>query len=562
MLSQLVISDFAIIRHLEIDFKNGLNILSGETGAGKSIIISAVNLILGGRASTDLIRSGAGEARVEAFFSNINNNILKRFMSDSNLPFDGDLLIKRTISREGRNKILINGSLTILQTLSSIGAMIISISGQHEHQLLLRPDNHLYLLDEFGDLTDERNDLSETFYVFESLKEKKQRLEKEIARDKEKQELSLFQIKEIEEADIKEGEDINLEEEKNRLRHAEQIKEIMNDSYVKLYDRENSIISEIYLCIKNIEQGSRLDSRLLPIKKILESVSAELEETSFQLRDLKDDVIADPLRLEAVDDRIHMINKLKRKYGLTIEEIFTTRKQLSESIRSLDEKESELTEVTLRLNEQIDDVIKRADKLSIKRKKAADKINKAVEDELNQLDMAGTGFEVRFYDKGHEESNDCSDPLNGVGPEGRDKIEFLISPNVGEELRPLARIASGGELSRIMLSLKTILAKKSSVETVIFDEVDSGIGGATAEIVGEKLRALSRYHQILCITHLPQIACKGDNHYLVKKYVKDDRTQTEIAELDKDDRIKEIARLLGGKIITDQAIAHARVMMG
>ncbi len=562
MLTHLIISDFAIIRHLEIDFQKGLNILSGETGAGKSIIISAVNLILGGRASNDLIRSGAGEAKVEALFSGINNAVLQKYLSDNDIPFDEDLIIKRTISREGRNKILINGSITTLQVLSGIGAMIISISGQHEHQLLLRPDNHLYILDEFGELIPERDELFRSFSIFESLEERKHSLEKEIARDMENQELALFQIKEIEEADLKEGEDITLEQEKNRLRHAEQIKEIVTGSYVRLYDREDSVFSEIFGCLKEIDRGSRLDSRLLQVIKNLESASAEIEETSFQLRDLMDNITADPVRLEAVDDRIHKINNLKRKYGPTIEKIFAAKEELSNSIRSLDRKEKDLREVVKKLGAQAEDLGKRADSLSEKRKLAADVMNKAVEAELNQLDMPGTGFEVRFYDKLNAESDNPEGLLPGIGPDGRDRVEFLIVPNVGEEMRPLARIASGGELSRIMLALKTILAKKSSVETVIFDEVDSGIGGATADIVGEKLKALSEYHQILCITHLPQIACKGKSHYLVKKSVKDDRTQTEITKLDKDSRVYEIARMLGGKTITDQAIAHAREMMG
>lgn len=561
MLSQLIISDFAIISHLEIEFRAGLNILSGETGAGKSIIINAVNLILGGRASSDLIRSGASEARVEALFYQPENSILSRFMSENNIPFDGEIIIKRTISREGRNRITVNNSITSLQALSAIGMMIISISGQHEHQVLLRPDNHLFLLDDLGNLGDRRNSLTELFLSYENHRKKIRQLESEIKTLRDKQELSSFQIKEIDGAEISANEDKELDEERKRLKNSEQIREAMTGSYYRIYEKEDSILSEISLCLKDIRSGSNYDSRLIDLVDALESIKAEIEDVAFRLGDLKEGLHADPERLEKVEERIQLLNGLKRKYGRELIDVFSYRERLNQQLNDTDHLENELKKFRKNFEQVTENLLNEADKLSKERKKIAKEMETAVELELNLLEMAGTRFQVKFLDHSTFSENDKSALLNKIGPEGLDSVEFMISTNVGEELKPLSKIASGGELSRIMLAIKTILARRSSVETIIFDEVDAGIAGATAEKVGEKINELSQYHQIICITHLPQIASKGKNHFLVKKGIQEGRTQTLISELDSDERIHEIARLMGGKKITDQAIAHAKEML-
>lgn len=559
MLVQLTISNFAIISHLEINLKPGLNILSGETGAGKSIIINAANLILGGRASADLIRTGAQEARVEALFSLPENPFLTDFMSDCGLPFDGELLIKRTISREGRNRIMINGSIATLQMLSRVGLMVISISGQHEHQLLLKPDNHLYLLDDFGGLSDERLRLNESYSRFESLKERYQKLEREIREGEERQDLTRFQIKEIEASNIREGEDSLLEEEKRRLRYAEQLMELITESYQALYERGDSVSSSISHCVKGMEKGAEMDRRLDAVRKSLSSIKVELEEVGLELRDLQNTIIIDPFRLEEVEERLQLINGLKRKYGPSLEDILNLKEKLSGMIDNLDLKEKGLEKIDKDLGEVEGEIVSQATVLSKKREKEAIKLERSVKAELDLLDMRGTRFEVRFHNEGA--GGDQENQRMPMKADGYDRVEFMLSPNIGEELRPLYRIASGGELSRIMLAMKTILARTASVESIIFDEIDSGIGGATAEVVGEKLQTLAEYHQILCITHLPQIACKGGAHFLVEKMVKDRRTQTVISELDPEGRIGEIARLLAGKAVSERAIAHAREML-
>ncbi len=561
MLSHLIISDFAIISHLEIEFRAGLNILSGETGAGKSIIISAVNLILGGRASSDLIRSGSPEARVEALFYQPENSRLSRFMSENEIPFDGEIIIKRTISREGKNRITVNNSITSLQTLSAIGMMIISISGQHEHQILLKPDNHLSLLDDLGSLNDRRNRLNELFLSYESYRKRIRQLESEIKTQHEKQELSSFQIKEIESAEIKINEDIELEEERKRLKNAEQIREVMAGSYYRIYEREGSILSEVSLCLKDIKNGSAYDNRLTDLVNGLESIKAELEDVSFRLGDLKESIHADPERLELIEERLQLLNGLKRKYGRELTDVLRHRERLTQQINDTDQMEKELEENRKGLEKVIESLLSEADKLSKERKKVAGEMEKAIELELDLLEMTGTKFKVKFNDEVTACGNDKSSLLNMTGPEGYDRAEFMISTNIGEDLKPLSKIASGGELSRIMLAIKTILARKSSVETIIFDEVDAGIAGATAEKVGEKINELSQYHQIICITHLPQIASKGKNHFLVKKGIKEGRTQTIISELNSEERVHEIARLMGGRKVSDQAIAHAKEML-
>jgi len=561
MLVHLTISNFAIIGHLEIDLKPGLNILSGETGAGKSIIINAVNLILGGRASSDLIRSGTDEARVEALFNLPENPTLAAFLSDLGFPFNGELLIKRTISREGRNRITINGSMATLQMLSKVGTMLISISGQHEHQLLLKPDNHLYLLDDFGGLTHERLKLNGSFNQFESLKEKRRHLEREIKEDEERQELTRFQIKEIETANISIGEDNLLENEKKRLRYAEQLMAIVTESYGTLYENEDSVLSNISNCINATEKGAKVEERFGNIMKALTSAKAELEDVALELRDLKSTIIINPYRLEEVEERFQLINKLKKRYGPSIEDILNFKDRLLGMIDNLDQKKEELKRINKGLTEMEADVLSLMTALSKKRKGVAKDLEESVKNELHLLDMGGTRFEVRFYNGDVGSGDDSKEMMNVIKADGYDRVEFMLSPNIGEELKPLLKIASGGELSRIMLALKTILARTASVESIIFDEVDSGIGGATAEVIGDKLRSLAEYHQILCITHLPQIASKGDTHFLVTKKIIEKRTQTIISELDSEERVKEIARLLGGKVISKQAFAHAREML-
>ena len=562
MLAQLTITDFAIIESLSVTFSGGSNILSGETGAGKSIIINAVNLIVGGRASPDLIRTDSDMAVVEALFHVPEGSPLAGLLAEMDIPFNGEVLIRRTISKGGKSQVRINGSLATLHMLSKLGPNLISVSGQNEHQLLLSPDNHLYVLDDFGELTRDRLTFSKVYRDYYTLKEGIEKLRNLLKREEEQRELTQFQIREIEDAKLVAGEDRELEEERRRLVHAESLREIVFKGFHTLYEKDDSILSTLSMLTKEMERGTSMDPNLEQFRQSLESVQAQVEDLGLELRDLYSKLKVDPRRLEQVEERLELIRRLKKKYGSTIEEILAFHEDLFQRSYQLAQKQEELKKGEVELEEQWENLVTLAIRLSEKRHEVARDLEYRMEEELNQLGMSGTKFKIEFSSEsptGGAVSPDL--PESAVGPGGLDSVEFLIAPNVGEDLRPMARIASGGELSRIMLALKSILARSHSVETLVFDEIDSGIAGATAAIIGEKLRSLARYHQIVCITHLPQIASSGELHFLVEKRVSGGRTRTHITPLDREERINEIARLLGGKTISEKTLAHAREML-
>ena len=562
MLAQLVITDFAIIDSLSASFSGGLNILSGETGAGKSIIINAANLILGGRASPDLIRTGAERAVVEALFHLPLQSPVSSFLRDMDIPFNGEVLIKRTISKQGKSKVWINGTLATLQMISKIGPHLISVSGQNEHQLLLKPDSHLFILDDFGGLTKDRIVLNELYHDYYSLKEKTESLKAHLKEETERRELTQFQIKEIEEAQLVPGEDAELEAEKSQLIHVERLIDIAFNGYQALYEKDESVLSILSVLAKNMDKGVTIDHRLEHFKKQLESAQAQLEDVALELRDFYSHLKVDPKRLEEVEERLQHIRRLKKKYGSSIESIVSFKEELSQKEYQLTQKKEELKRFETQIEEKGEHLLNQATKLSLKRHEIAKEFEKKVEEELHLLDMAGTRFQIKFIANESGGDSISADMVDStLTADGLDVVEFMISPNVGEDLRPLAKIASGGELSRIMLALKTILARSGLVETLVFDEIDAGIGGATAAVVGEKLRSLANYHQILGITHLPQIASCGEKHFLVEKRVSKGRTRSLISLLDREGRINEIARLLGGRTISEKTLAHAREML-
>jgi len=562
MLAQLVITDFAIIDSLSASFSEGLNILSGETGAGKSIIINAANLILGGRSSPDLIRTGANRAVVEALFHLPAESPLSSVLKEMDIPFNGELLIKRTISKHGKSKVWINGTLATLQMISKIGPHLISVSGQNEHQMLLKPDNHLFILDNFGGLTKDRIMLNELYHDYYTLKEKTGSLRAHIKEETERRELTQFQIKEIEEAHLVPGEDSQLEAEKSQLMHVEKLLDIAFTGYQALYEKDESVLSVLSVLEKNMNKGVAIDHRLEHFKKQLESAQAQLEDVALELRDFYTQLKDDPKRLEEVEERVQFIKRLKKKYGASIESILSFKEELSQKEYQLTQKKEQLKGLETQIQEKAKHLLDQATKLSLRRHEIAQKFEKKVEEELHLLDMAGTRFQIKFVSNKSSDDTISANLIDSkLTADGLDEVEFMISPNVGEDLRPLAKIASGGELSRIMLALKTILAQSGLVETLVFDEIDAGIGGATAAVVGEKLRSLANYHQILGITHLPQIASCGEKHFLVEKKVSKGRTRSVISLLDREDRINEIARLLGGKTISEKTLAHAREML-
>jgi len=553
MLQELRIKNFAIIDELNLSFSKGLNILTGETGAGKSIILNAVHLLLGDKATEELIRTSEEEASIEALFDISGNQEVKERVKEKaqRLPGKGEedsLLIRRVISRSGRGKALINGNLGTLGMLSEIGEDLLSVYGQHEHQSLQRVETHVDILDEFGGLLGLREEFQRNFQQFTSLSEEVKKIREEKERRAKERDLMAFQSKEIEASRIQVGGEEALKEEKRILIHAQKLTAFADASEEGLYGENGSVIERIQSILSQGREMVTIDASLSQPLKNLETALIQLEEIAFALRDYSKRIEVNPMRLEEIEGRLEEIDRLKRKYGATVEEVLLFKKKVDDALKSFTSDEEKLSQLESSLEPLRREVVSLAKRLSHERKRVASELKRSIEKELGSLGMKKTTFEVHMEDL----------PL---GQKGIDRVEFLISPNVGEEVRPLAKIASGGELSRIMLAIKRILAKVGGRQVLVFDEVDSGIGGAIAEVVGRKLRELSRHHQVICVTHLPQIACFADIHHCVKKEVKTGRTITLVDRLEKEGVLDEIARMLGGVKVTEKTRAHAKEMI-
>ncbi len=551
MLTELNIRNFAIIDELKVSLTEGLNVITGETGAGKSIIIGAVGLLLGERASSDLIRSSAETATVEALFDISDKEQLKEALRKSGF-YDGDeLVVKRIVARSGKNRVYVNGNLSTLNMLSTLAESLVNISGQHEHQIILNAENHIDILDEFGDSLSLRSEFTNLYYECQNLKSRLTELESLNRASEKREEFLRFQLKEIEDAGITVGEDLSLSREKNILSNAKRLAEYAAESYETLYGKGGSILEELGGTIKNIKEIKKIDPDLKVSEQGLDSMFFSLEDIAFTLRDYVKDISFEPDRLEEIEDRLEYLGRLKRKYGKTLEEVLETKKGVEEELKHISSLEEDIKMISTQIFSKETFLLEKGKVLSQRRHEVAEVLKEALENEIHALGMANTRFEVSF-DKTVEDK---------IGSKGIDIVEFYLSTNVGEELKPLNRIASGGELSRIVLAMKKVLAGTGAVDTIIFDEVDSGIGGAMAGIVGRKLQEVSKRHQVICITHLPQIACFGDSHFLVSKRVSGERTNTQISVLSESDRLDEITRMLSGLKMTEKTREHAREML-
>lgn len=553
MLAELTIRNFAIIDALNVTFSAGLNILTGETGAGKSIIMGAVSLLLGDRASIDMIRSAEDTATVEALFHLHDGDGLRDKLAAWGMGGNEDLLVRRVISRSGKNRVYINGNLANLAMLAELGESLINICGQHEHQLLLKEENHIDILDAFGEHLGLRGDYEALYGRFQSLKEKRRSLEAVNRRREEREDFLRFQIREIEEADLMPGEDVILAEEKTVLINAQKLMEHATVAHDILYGRERSLLEELKGVIAAIGDIKKIDSRLKIKETDLDDSYYRLEDAAYVLRDYARELSFDGGRLEHIEDRIELIHKLKRKHGPTLAEVIKKKMDLEEELKSIVSIGEALEEIDGTMKDVCREMEKKARELSEARHAAAWRLKKDIEREIHALRMKAAVFEVVFKEEDKREDS--------FTPKGIDRIEFHLSANPGEIPKPLQRVASGGELSRVILAMKHVLARAGSVGTMVFDEVDSGIGGATAEIVGKKIKDVAGRHQVLCITHLPQIACFGDRHYLVTKTIAGDRTLTTVQALSEEERIEEITRMLSGLEMTDTTRRHAREML-
>jgi len=553
MLTELTIRNFAIIDSLNVTFSGGLNILTGETGAGKSIIMGAVSLLLGDRASIDMIRSAEDTATVEAMFHLHDRDGLREKLAAWGMGECEDLLVRRVISRSGKNRAYINGNLASLAMLAELGESLINICGQHEHQVLLKEENHIDILDAFGEHLVLRSEYENLYGRFQSLKEKRRSLEAANRRREEREDFLRFQIREIEEAELLPGEDVALAEEKTVLINVRKLMELAEAAHDILYGRERSLLEELKGVIAVVGDIKKIDSRLKIKGADLDDSYYRLEDAAYVLRDYTRELSFDGGRLEQIEDRIELMHKLKRKHGPTLAEVIKKKADLEEELNGIVSIGEALEEIEGAMKDVCGEMVKKARELSEARHAAARRLKKDIEREIHALRMKAAVFEVVFREEDNKEES-CT-------PKGIDRIEFHLSANPGEIPKPLQRVASGGELSRVILAMKHVLARTGSVGTMVFDEVDSGIGGATAEIVGKKIKDVAGRHQVLCITHLPQIACFGDRHYLVTKNIAGDRTLTTVQELSEEERIEEITRMLSGLERTDTTRKHAREML-
>ncbi len=569
MLLELIIENFALIEKLRINFSNGFNVLTGETGAGKSIIIDAVGLLLGGRASSESIRSGEERALVEGLFSIEGLPEVRMKMDEYGIDSDEETLIMtREISHSDKNRCRINGRPVTLGVYQEFGDLLIDIHGQHQHQSLLKVSKHRELLDAYGGQEMERK-LKESERLYKELfdvRRSLEELERMVKEDARNIDLLSYQIDEITGANLLPGEPEELERERRMLANAERLYNLASTAYSRIYegnDGELSALDNLTESLKGLEELARIDETLAEKAEALKGAIFQIEDVAFGIRKYRDMIDMDSSRLEQVEERIQIINQLKRKYGDSVEEILKycedAKKRLALIVNRDDERER-LKREESRLEEEFGRVCK---DLSNSRRRIAEKFKEEIERELVGLSMPSARFDVVIRQT--ETDDDKGIAIDGVRykahSHGIDEVEFIFSANKGEELKPLAKIASGGEISRVMLVLKRVLAGADNIPTMIFDEIDTGISGEAALAVARKMTEISRARQVICVTHMAQIAAVSDRHFYIYKEVTSDRTRTVVKQLDEHGRVDEIARLLGGNIKSPITIEHARELL-
>ena len=547
MLVSLRIKNFAIFDDIEIPFRSGLNIITGDTGAGKSIIIDAINLLKGSKASSDYIKSGQDEAHVEGVFD-VAGAEIREYLNDLGIDFDDELIIKRIISVSGKNRIFAGGNRITLNVLGSITSRLIDIFGQHENIKILDEQSHITYLDLFGVDTEIKENVSESYKNYNKIENGLENLKKKQTEKNEREEYLKYVCKEIEDANLEPEEENQLEAEKKILLNTEILHKSAQSSYETLYEADNSIISSLQNIRNEFTEASLIDNNLSEPTGLLEKAILLIQDTSYFLRDYIGAVNSNPNKLEQIEQRLQFIHEIKRKYGLSIKEVLKKKDDYKIELESLLNLSSEIDELESKKTESLGQLTRLCSELSHKRRNASIKMSARIEAGLAEVGLKDCSFVIKFEDKQLSEN-------------GMDKVEFYFSANPDEPPKPLSKVASGGELSRIMLILKTMLNEKSSQTVLIFDEPDTGIGGAVAETVGAKIRNLSDIYQVLCITHLAQVAKFADSHLIVRKEFIDNSTKIKIDLLDDDKRIDELARMMGGVKITKKTIDAAREML-
>jgi DNA repair protein RecN (Recombination protein N) len=548
MLVYLSIRDFAIIDELKVEFDRGFCVLTGETGAGKSILIQALHLLLGGRASNDLIRTDADAAEVEGVFNLQPGSRAILALDRKGLLEGEEVTIRRIVSRTGRSRVFINDHPAGVGTLGELTAGLVDISGQHEHVELTDEETHREILDDFGKLAELRGEVKLAVSKLRALAKEQRELQEKDRECAEREEYLTFVLKRISEIDPRPGEDQELYKERLRLRNAEKLSGGLRVSVGLVYQREGSAVELLGQAATQLSGLLKFDSDLSALRDRLEEASRLIEDLSRDLETSLEGLDSDPARLEEVEDRLSALKGLMRSHGPDLPAVLEKRSRMQAELAALGDLSSRLDELEQRRRQALDYAMKLARRLSVKRKQAAKTLQQKLEGELGSLAMEAARVEVQVV---AGEAQDLEEW-------GLDRVRLLLSANPGEEVKPLARVASGGELSRVLLALKAVLSGVDRVPTYVFDEVDSGVGGAVAEVIGSKLSAVSSDHQVVCITHLPQIAAWANSHYLVQKHVSGGRTVCEISRLDENERIEELARMAGSARVTEKARGHAR----
>ncbi len=550
MLINLHVKNLALIQEVDVDFKNGLIVLTGETGAGKSLILGSVNIALGNKVSKDMIRTGAEFSIVELTFS-VKDEIIKKIKDmDIYVGEDNTVTVTRKIS-EGRSVSKINGETVNIHTLKEVMGMLVDIHGQHDHQSLLYPQNHLKILDKYAkdQIAGEKRELKELYAEYVALQKKLENYDMDEAKRAREIEFAEYEVNEIDLADLKPDEDIQLEDEFKKLSGSQEISAGLAEVYQYLnYESDNGAGSLIGRAVSRINSFKGFDDKVEQFRETICDIDSLCRDLTGEIVDYSNSLDYDPAYVKEVEDRLDTINHLKLKYGRTIEEILKYRDEKQNYLEDLKNYDDEIEKIKEQLNQLENRMQQVSEALSVKRRKAALILEELVIKALTDLNFLSVSFKIDIQKKENFSEN------------GYDRVEFMISTNPGEPLKPLAKVASGGELSRIMLAVKSILATEDEIETLIFDEIDTGISGKTASMVAEKLAKISVNHQVVCISHLAQIAAMADSHYLIEKKLENDATFTNIYPLRRDESVRELVRMNGDGTITNAAMSHAMEM--
>lgn len=557
MLSLLKIKNIALIDELELEFATGLNLLTGETGSGKSIIVDSLGALTGERVSSELIKEGESAAQIEGLFSLKPTAELHEIFYESGIELDEggeiDLIVRRELAATGRNRIFINNQLVTQNFLKKIGVFLVDIHGQGEQATLFNASTHLEILDEYAKLKDLRGHLAAKYRHWSNVQTELGMLRQNEAEKLQLLDILRFQVEEIQKANLQPGEDETLEEEKRRLNNVEKLSTLSDESFALLYENEEATVTTLKRAMRRITELAEFESSFAAYHEGLQTAQALLEDLAISVRDFRNRLEFSPERLAEIENRLVEISRLKRKYGGTVETVLKHLEESEDRLNNIETAELREVELQKELSKAREEYLVRARELHEKRVKAARKFEKEVETNLKAVALERAKFEVHFNS---DETDDKFFTTSGF-----DKIEFYFSANLGESVKPIGRVASGGELSRLMLILNTTTKLTEHEKAMVFDEIDTGIGGRVAEAVGLKLKELAKTQQVLCVTHQPQVASLANHHFLVQKSVIKNRTQIQVKELNDTEIVEEIARMLAGEKITETARQHAREML-